>query len=548
MTGQPDLISLLYHADWRQLSLSAAVSDGSTLLIAPGRRYRLQTPDYLTGCDGDRPWKLLEDDEDDEDDAGDERRVHWVSGPEPPLRSLLCPAWLLKSYRLEVSGHVSVLGRDALQVVATREQGLRGAKVPDQFRAGRAEVLVDAELGILLRLARISGGGADGGGADDSGADDSGKGDSGADDSEADGSATPEVIELLSLDLSPLIDPDQFLPPPGSVIGERLGESFSGGGLAWQAVKTTAGLAAGGLGAWIRYSPFGQGHSPDTLTEAAIPHDDPAPELPPDGGPAAPQISDEILRLLHGSGAARFSAALYQWLDVGAMLSQIPPAARRTGFGGLGLLAGSIAQRPSTSRLVSTVRIGGPGQYQIDFRYEPRDGTIRIVCDGQRRWQVFRDKVIVGPAAPAPSNLADLAEASWLLECRLSGGERIMAGDRPAYRINVARGDAQWSVSLMFPTAVAVVDAELGILLRLTSYLGGKPVRRDELRDITIESGGFRADIPSDLPVSEEKSSPEPGGPYSANIPLTVARVVARQAATGAAKAARNILRRLDTR
>ena len=51
---------------------------------------------------------------------------------------------------------------------------------------------------------------------------------------------------------------------------------------------------------------------------------------------------------------------------------------------------------------MSAIRIGGPGQYQIDFRYEPRDGTTRIVCDGQRCWQVFRDKVIVGPAAPAP--------------------------------------------------------------------------------------------------------------------------------------------------
>jgi hypothetical protein len=136
MIGEPDLISLLYHADWRQLSLSAEVNDGSALLIAPGRRYRLQTPDYLTGCDGDRPWKLSEDDEG-EGEGGGERMVHWVSGPEPTLRSLLCPAWLLKSSRLEVTGHVSLLGRDALQVVATREQGLRGAKVPDRFRARR---------------------------------------------------------------------------------------------------------------------------------------------------------------------------------------------------------------------------------------------------------------------------------------------------------------------------------------------------------------------------------------------------------------------------
>ena len=536
MTAEPDLISLLYHADWRQLSLSAEVNDGSALLIAPGRRYRLQTPDYLTGCDGDRPWKLCQDDAEDEDEG----TVRWFSGPEPPLRSLLCPAWLLKSSRLEVTGHVSVLGRDALQVVATREQGLRGTKGPDRFRAGRTEALVDAELGILLRLARTDGTEEDGGAGHGS------AGDSG----ERSG-----VIELVSLDLSPVIDPAQFAPPPGCLIGESLGESLGGGGLPGQTVKTIAGLAAGALGAWIRYSPSGHRQPPD-ITEAAIPPEDPAPEPSPDGWPSGPQVSDEILHLLHGSGAARlpgggatgFAATRHVWLDIGAMLSRIPPAARRAGFGGLGLLADSIAEQPSASHLVSAVRIWGPGQYQVDFRSKPRDGATRIVCDGQRRWRVYRDKVTVGPAEPAPGNLGYLTDPSWLLECRLSRGEQVTAGDRPAFRINVARGDAQWSVPLMFPATVAVVDAELGVLLRLTSYLGGKPVQRDGLQDITLEPGGFRADIPSDLPVSEEDRPSERAGRNSVNIPLTVARVVAQQAATGAAQAARNILRRFDSR
>lgn len=88
-----------------------------------------------------------------------------------------------------------------------------------------------------------------------------------------------------------------------------------------------------------------------------------------------------------------------------------------------------------------------------------------------------------------------------------------MAGDRTAYRLNVARGYAQRSTSLMFPAAVAVVDAELGILLRLTSYLGGKPVQRDELRDITTTAGDFRVDIPPDLPVSEETGPTGRTGP-----------------------------------
>jgi hypothetical protein len=55
----------------------------------------------------------------------------------------------------------------------------------------------------------------------------------------------------------------------------------------------------------------------------------------------------------------------------------------------------------------------------------------------------------------------------------------------------VARGDAPWSIAMMFSAAVAAVDAELGILLSLTSYLDGKPVRRYELRDISGGDGDF---------------------------------------------------------
>ena len=78
MTGEPGLIGLLYGADWTRLSLSAEVSDGSAVLVAPGKRYWYGTPDYETGCDGVRAWELYADDpdeddadEDDEDDGAD---------------------------------------------------------------------------------------------------------------------------------------------------------------------------------------------------------------------------------------------------------------------------------------------------------------------------------------------------------------------------------------------------------------------------------------------------------------------------------------------
>jgi hypothetical protein len=311
-------------------------------------------------------------------------------------------------------------------------------------------------------------------------------------------------------------------------------------------VKTAAGLAAGGLGAWIRYSPLG--HRPPTAdtgdAETAIPRDDPAPERAPDGRPAGPPVSDAVLDLLQERGTGEFAATLHQWYDFGAMLSQLPAGARRTGFGGLGLLADAVSERQPAAHLVSTVRVGGPGQYQIDHAYDLRRGPKTIACDGQRRWQVYADRVVTGPAGPAPSDIADLADASWLLGCSLSGGAPMMAGGRPAYLINVARGGADWAFSLTFPTAVAVVDAELGILLRLTSYLGGKPVQRCELRDVTAGAGDFHPAIPPDLPTVEETRRTDGGPPPPVNFPVTAASVIAQEAT----KAARNLLRRFNPR
>lgn len=113
--------------------------------MAPGRRYRYESRDYMTGCDGTRPWEMPGDDEDDVDG-----QVHWVSGPEPPLPELLCPAWLLTGSRLQVRGRVRACGRDAWDVLVTRRPGTRGAVTGEL--SGRFEAVVDAELGIVLRL------------------------------------------------------------------------------------------------------------------------------------------------------------------------------------------------------------------------------------------------------------------------------------------------------------------------------------------------------------------------------------------------------------
>lgn len=514
MAGESAVVGLLYRADWTRLSLAAVTADGSRALLAPGRRYRYESGDYVTGCDGTRPWEMPGDDEDDV--AGE---VHWVSGPEPPLPELLCPAWLLVGSRLQVRGRVRACGRDAWDVLVTRRPGT-GRAVTGRL-PGRVEAVVDAELGIVLRLVR---------------------------DAEA---PDPEVTELVRLDLGVVTDPASFAPPPGSRLGESLGEAFGGGGSAGRAARMVAGMAAGGLGAWIRHSQSGRppaaGGGEDG--DEVMPPGDPAPEITADGVPAGPPVSDELLSTLHRGGAGHFTAVVHQWLDVGAIASRIPEGARRVGFGGLGLFADVVSEQPA-ARLVSAVRFGGPGQYQIDHAYAPRRGPKTIACDGQRRWQVRDGTATIGPAGPPPKDLADLADPSWLLQCRLSGGEPVTAGSRPGYRLSVARGTRGW-LSMMFPAAVAVIDAELGIVQRLTFYIGGKPVHRYELSDINASDEEFRADLPPGIAVTEE-TSPfgefRNGRPAPPNLPLAIATAIGRQAAAEASKAARNVLNRVQGR
>ncbi len=56
----------------------------------------------------------------------------------------------------------------------------------------------------------------------------------------------------------------------------------------------------------------------------------------------------------------------------------------------------------------------------------------------------------------------------------------------------------------MFPAAVAVVDPDLRFVVRLTSYIGARPVQRHELRDVTTDVGDFQVQTPAGLPTVEE--------------------------------------------
>jgi hypothetical protein len=516
MANVSDVVGLLHRADWTRLSLAAEVNTGidpglswkSTqaarppwqaampswlhrdtpepegldgfrsrrrkLLIAPGRRYREEDEDsgWISGCDGERRW-----DQGGPGEPGAADPEEMSGDPVAPLPALLRPAPLLTGFVLDVRGPVTACGRDAVHVVATPRPSMHDLTGRRHLGLDRIEAIVDTELGILLsreeffedQIVRLS--------------------------------------QLTSLTLNPpeAADESQFRAPPGSVIRqstkEKQREFYD------QPVWKAYDLAACGLGAWEKHSPFRPGD-----TTAGF---DPEPDMPPDEpGPADPSpVSDELLYLLYrnGSQTPELTATLHQWQDRAAVMSRvISEVAPGMGEGGFGRLLDATSEREPRSHTMATVRTGSHGRYRIDYAVHPRERQAKAIAgDGQRHWSLTQDRLVIGPAASPPGQLATMADASWLLECNLSGGAEVMAGNRRGYRISITGSVSPLRFLVFFP-AEAVVDAELGVLLRLTCYVDGRPATRTELRDVIpgpVEPGVFRLDAPPGVRVVEESGN-----------------------------------------
>ena len=512
--------------DW-MMAMADRPQTESTLTLAPGKRYRLATEDgsRVLGCDGARVWQKLAD-------VRPGERVTFERKPQPPVPGLLAPAWLLLGYRLSVEGEATVAGRAGIVVTGVARPGRLGNRIASAVLpwesvapAERVAAVVDAELGIVLRRELRY----------------------------PDGPV--EVTEFLGLEVGGAVDPSVFSPAAGSFFGDRpTGERRPVDDVGLGALKMVAGLAAGGLGAAIKYSPkrhvdpFAAATSEDP--DDAMPDDEPLPASAAgraaDGAAAAEEaaeaeadgrapVSDEVLNLIYRGGLepAPFSARVCEWTDGevvgGAMLGAVPEPARRAGFGGVGFLVDTISTtlEDSPSRIsheVYSVRIGGWDRFRIDrvFRTPParsqriqvgkrhRD-AVTVACDGQRTFRVFEDEVRVGPASTLEGHLPELVDGSWLLGCRLSGGDVVEVDGRTGYRVIATVGAGpvtgappSWLPGWWLP-AVAVVDASSGRLLRLTRYSGGKAATRVELR--SLSDGGsddFGFTPPEGLPVVEE--------------------------------------------
>jgi hypothetical protein len=550
MTGEPDLVTLLYRADWTTLSLTAEVHDttdwglryrqarahlprwlGSDdevpvpegvgefrgrLLVAPGGRYRVETDRR------DDPEHADPEPAEFDPGAGVHTRLT------DPYAAMLRPVELLTGFVLLVREPLTVSGREAFDVVATpRPRGAAKMEPP----LDRVEVVVDAGAGILLRREETFEG------------------------------QRLRLTELTDVRFGPLAPEDAGLFPPGtddsdderkSAAADAAGRAFDSTG--WMAARTAVNAAGAVLGTAVRLSPRRHSADADGDRESQMPRDEPFPAgWPAEDAPAASPISDELLHVLYRSGSALFTGTLHYWADADVLADWFRSAGGRSGWGGAAMLPEAVIDRSGSTHQVWRVRIGSGGRYRVDYLVSPgkKRKPVTAACDGEQRWRVYRDRVAVGPAVPVDREISNMVDASPLLGYDLAGETEVTFGGRRAFAVHVAESEHQRADSPTVPVpgalpgARVIVDAELGTLLLTVTRLNGKFAFRCEFRDVVPvaasgdDDGAFRVDIPPGMRVVRERGDllDEAGAPESVKTVLRSAGDAARVAGTGVAAA-----------
>ncbi len=528
-TDKSELVALVYRADWKQLSLSATVSSTldpavqkrllerkaaqvsralgplqrawrvpetdfdrygpvhsvSSLLIAPGGRYRVEdSHGSLDICDGEQSWHV---------GRGVAKRGRG-GRPGRHSRGLLTPQWLIACYELEVTGTAVVAGRAVIAVTgrpraaSTRRRGLL-------HFLDSVEVLVDAELGILLRSRQVLEGG------------------------------TPESAELLDVTINPpeAAEPGMFAPPPGVRV-EDAPDPFAGfkppSSVGWQVAGAAAGAAATALGFAVRHAP---------RPKVGWPTDDEEPEMPADAvlasedwEPGQPP-DDRTVNLLHGTGLSprALTAVVHEWNEVlpriqnfKELQDKMPPPME--GIFGPDSVWDALLERAAEDgggHRVARIAVQFPSRYRIDYLSGDWNKPYKaIACDGEYTTKLFGDRVATGPVKPLEAGLAAMFDAAWLLNgWRLAviGAASVAGRDGTQIRAVTAR-TADNGADNLFTRAEVVVDVELGILLRSTTYVNDQPATRTELRDLrpADETARFRI-----VPEAGMRSVADSGGP-----------------------------------
>jgi hypothetical protein len=548
-----DLVALVYRSDWTLLSLSATIShtydfDVSArvmerssaerlrgmgplpgavrmpsvevpsrdplhleqqVVVAPGGRYRLESSEGLFEvCDGEHCWDLY----------GGVAHRRLAPRPGRTFYGLLTPQWLVAWYELQITGTEVVDGREAVRVTGVPRAP--SARLPSRHQSlDRVEVVVDAELGILLRSRQVFEG------------------------------ETLEASELTDVVINP---PDAgtsgAFEPPSDVPVEEEEKHFADyqapSGVGWEVAGAAAGAAASALGFAVRHAPrrkpawLSDDNEPDMPGDAVLAAGDWDLGQPPDG---------QTINLLHRTGlpAPALTAEVHEWTEVlpaiqklKALQEKLPvPLAGILGPDALWDALGERAAQERRSHRVVTLAAQQPGRYRLDYLSGDWNKRYKaIASDGEHTTKLFNDKVATGPVKPLDTSFACMLEPAWLLNgWKLTViGPAHVAGREGIHLRATARRHSLDDADELLARADLVVDGELGVLLRHTSYLGDEPVTRIELRNIRPLGSGTTFRI---LPGLGMKSVTDSGGPFGdRNMPQPAE--AAAQAATLAAAGA----------
>jgi hypothetical protein len=326
------------------------------------------------------------------------------------------------------------------------------------------------------------------------------------------------VMELTELRLNPPepADPGAFTPR------EAAGPSLMSR-IPWEILRRAAKisasviltvLAAGlRLAAGVRHLP-----APRTRISGTGGTMPAAPRPQPAARGEVMSVPGHVLDLLYQSWPAPCAQAdLHQWADPGAMARSALAGWDAAGIRGAGRLAAAMASFDKGTYRADRVLAASRGQYKVErIRARRPRGPSAIACDGQRRWKAYPERVVVGLAAPLRSDIARMIDSAWLLGCRLSGGEPVMACGRRGYQVTARPADGcAWSFSGHYVSgqelpapAVAVVDADSGVLLSLTAFSGEQPALHAELRALTFgpqpRDDDFRIAPSPDVTITEQ--------------------------------------------
>jgi len=155
--------------------------------------------------------------------------------------------------------------------------------------------------------------------------------------------------------------------------------------------------------------------------------------------------------------------------------------------------------------------------------------------------------VIVGPVRPLGEELTELIDTAVLLQAHVSDVLETEGGGRRGFALRALppAGQADDVMLGRLEDADLVVDAELGIVTRLSSYQGDSLLQRYEFRDVaplSADGRDFTVDIPPGVPVEHSD-----GGPLD-DLDIPPALRSALRTAESAAKAARDLLDSLGNR